>query len=235
MRAERIKALKESEELLVRGFPVFVAAFARKPPFSKPAQFTTHSKTVARRTKLGSASAAIHDSTFVKSLYETLQAWGIGSRASRLLDVPEFTARLLKNEDEIAALEPLSLDNAALDIAATTDRVWRLLSSLRLVENKANLVPSTKALHHLLPDLVVPMDRAYTRPFFGWHEPEFQNHQARCFEYAFGAFCRVAKATNPRQYVGDSWNTSLSKVIDNAIVGVFVVGKEFIDSQKSAG
>jgi hypothetical protein len=132
-------------------------------------------------------------------------------------------------------LETVSLDGAGIDFAETGARVWLLIKSLRLVDNKAALVASTKALHHLLPELVVPMDRAYTRPFFGWHGPEFQNQQTVCFEHAFGAFCRVARATNPRQYVGEGWNTSLSKVIDNAVVGVFVVGKEFLDSQKSAG
>ncbi len=129
----------------------------------------------------------------------------------------------------------MELDSPILDVANAGARVWRLIKSVQLVENKAVLVPSTKALHHVLPDLVVPMDRAYTRPFFGWHAPEFQSHQARCFEHAFGAFHRVAKRANPRQYVGTGWNTSLSKVIDNAVVGVFVVGKAFLSRQKSAG
>jgi hypothetical protein len=227
--------MKESEELLIRGFPVFVAAFARKPPFNKPAQFATHSKTIAIRLELGSVSAAIRDARFVGTLYQTLQAWGIGSRGSRLVGEREFAACLLKNEAEIVALEAASLDDAGIDVAKIGARVWRLIKSLGLANNKAVLVPSTKTLHHLLPDLVVPMDRAYTRPFFGWHGPEFQNHQDQCFEHAFGAFCRIARATNPRQYVGGGWNTSLSKVIDNAVVGVFVIGKEFLDSQKAAG
>lgn len=33
----------------------------------------------------------------------------------------------------------------------------------------------SKTLHHLLPDLVPPIDREYTRPFFGLHNPEFGN------------------------------------------------------------
>jgi hypothetical protein len=64
------------------------------------------------------------------------------------------------------------------------------------------------------------------------HEPEFQQHQARCFEYACGSFHRVARAVNPRQYVGTDWNASLSKVIDNALVGVFVVARRFFDSKR---
>ena len=233
MRTQRIAELQEAEDLLIRGFPVFVAAFSRKPAFDKPAQLTTHLKTIAIRRELGSAQAALHDSKFLDALYETLRAWGIGSRGSRLLDTREFAASLDKNQAEIAALETASLGSESIDVADVSARVWRLIRSLRLVDNKATLVPSTKALHHLLPDLVVPMDRAYTRPFFGWHGPEFQNHQARCFDHAFRAFHRVARAANPKQYVDAGWNTSLSKVIDNAVVGVFVVGKTFLDSQRS--
>jgi len=235
MRPRRIAELKEAEDLLIRGFPVFVTAFSRKPAFDKPAQLATHLKTIAIRRDLGSAQAALHDSKFLASLYETLRAWGIGSRGSRLLDIREFAASLEKNQAEIAALENASLDDDTMDIADVSNRVWRLIKSVRVVDNKATLVPSTKALHHFLPDLVVPMDRAYTRPFFGWHGPEFQNHQAQCFDHAFGAFHRVARAANPKQYVGTGWNTSLSKVIDNAVVGVFVLGKAFLDSQRSAG
>ena len=235
MKAERIAALQEAEDLLIRGFPVFVAAFSRNAPFAKPAQLSAHQETIAIRKAADSVRAALHDPEFLDALYATLRAWGIGMRGSRLVDRRAFAANLQRREAEIAALENVSLDSPILDVADVGARVWRLIKSVQLVENKAVLVPSTKALHHVLPDLVVPMDRAYTRPFFGWHEPEFQSHQARCFEHAFGAFHRVARGANPRQYVGSGWNTSLSKVIDNAVVGVFVVGKAFLGCQKSAG
>jgi len=45
----------------------------------------------------------------------------------------------------------------------------------------------------------------------------------------------VARAVNPRQYVGTDWNASLSKVIDNALVGVFVVARRFFDSKRYVG
>ena len=235
MAPQRTVARHYAEDLLIRGFPVFVAAFSRKPPFGRPAQLATHLETMAIRREIGSARAALRDASFLAALYATLRAWGIGARGSRLLDRREIAASLEENEAEIAALEAFSLDSASLDAAAISGRIWRLIQSVRLVDNKATLVPSTKALHHLLPDLVVPMDRAYTRPFFGWHGPEFQNHQARCFEHAFAAFHRVAQSVDPRQYVDTGWNSSLSKVVDNAVVGVFVVGREFLDSQRSSG
>jgi hypothetical protein len=55
------------------------------------------------------------------------------------------------------------------------DRLGQVIESLGVVENKAKLVAGTKALHHLLPDLVMPMDRAWAGKFFQLHPPEWQD------------------------------------------------------------
>ena len=89
-----------------------------------------------------------------------------------------------------------------------------------IVTNDAKIVGGTKTLHHLLPELIVPIDRAYTKNFFGWHDPQFQYDQHACFHEAFLAFVTVARSANPRQYVSKGWNSSLTKVIDNALVGM---------------
>jgi hypothetical protein len=101
---------------------------------------------------------------------------------------------------------------------------------VRIVENISKLVPGTKALHHLLPDLIVPEDRAYTQRFFGYHNPEFQGQygsQKPVFVNTFVTFARIARAVDVASYVGTGqpWRTSRGKVIDNAIVGFCVAEK----------
>jgi len=91
------------------------------------------------------------------------------------------------------------------------------------VDNKAPLVAGSKALHHLFPDLVVPIDRAYTRRFFGWWANQFQNKQEEFFASAFGQFASIARAVNPQSYVGTRWRSSRTKVLDNAIVAFCMV------------
>jgi len=160
-------------------------------------------------------------------LYATLQRWGIGARGSRLLTLREFSASLRDCEQQIVEFESLRIDDIALDVAGTSRRLMELIKRLRLVDNKASLVPCTKALHHLLPDLVVPVDREYTQRFFGWHNPEFQSGQDRCYVQAFAAFAEIAQVTSPAQYVRvDSWHTCTAKVIDNAIVSLLVLATE---------
>jgi hypothetical protein len=64
------------------------------------------------------------------------------------------------------------------------------------------------------------MDREYTQTFFGWHNPQFQYGQRTCFAEAFGAFVQIARSVNPSQYVNTGWNSSRTKVLDNALVGL---------------
>jgi hypothetical protein len=204
---------------LVGSFDRYLSAFDEAPAFKKTGQYENHAAAVGLRMALGSASAAIADDNFLRLLWLTLRAWGIGSRGSQLLDLGGFTAEIRAHQQEIEVLDSESIDSAGLNIDAVSASVWRIVQSLSIVRNNAKLVPCSKALHHILPDLVVPMDRMFTRSFYGWHVPEFQYDQERIFHHAFREFVRIARATNPGQYVGQGWRTSRTKVLDNALVG----------------
>jgi hypothetical protein len=87
---------------------------------------------------------------------------------------------------------------------------------------KNRVVSGTKALHHILPELVFPIDREYTQTFFGWHNPEFQQNPQGCFMVAFLAIAELANAVQPGRLVGEGWMASPAKILDNAIVGYCV-------------
>lgn len=114
---------------------------------------------------------------------------------------------------------PAGVGAAELGEQRAITPMWQLIDSLRIVDNEAKLVPCTKTLHHLVPDLVVPMDRMFTRVFFAWHVPEFQYQQERVFRHAFRHFSRIARAVMPSRLVGDGGRTSGTEVPDNALVG----------------
>jgi hypothetical protein len=112
---------------------------------------------------------------------------------------------------------------------------WSTIEALNVVDNDAQLVAGTKTLHHLLPDLVPPMDREYAQRFFRWHSPQFQYGQEKCFKIAFAALVLVARQVDPRQYVGTHpWHTSATKVLDNALVGFMCAVDDGVDSGKPA-
>jgi hypothetical protein len=99
---------------------------------------------------------------------------------------------------------------------------------LEVVDNEAKLVSGSKALHHLLPELVVPIDRAYTQRFFGWQNPVFQYRQRQCFREAFSAFAEIARSVGPENFVGTGWRSSRTKIIDNALIGMLMSKKSEI-------
>jgi hypothetical protein len=212
---------------LIDGFPHYLDVFQREPPFNRAGQLEYHRETIQRRRHIGSAVKALSDDEFLGCLYKTLQAWGIGVRASKLRPIKDFTTALRSKTAEITALEHLAVDDPGLDVTVRTRQLWYLLHNLDIVTNDARIVAGSKALHHILPDLVVPIDRAYTQKFYCWQNPTFQYEQKKCFEHAMAGFAEIARRTNPAQYLGNGWHSSRSKVIDNAIVG-------FIMSQKAS-
>jgi hypothetical protein len=219
--------------VLAKDFPAWLTHYDVNSPFRIYGQLEFHRRTIELRMGLGSPMAAVADDKFLQSLYETLQAWGIGTRASRLKRLEEFCEGLRKQADAIGGFENASIDDPALNVLATAEALWRLIEGLPVVENTSVVVPATKTLHHLLPDLVVPMDREYTQRFFGWQNPQFQYGQRQCFIDAFGAFTAIARAVQPAQYVGAGWRTSRTKVIDNAVVGLIQHLKSRIHAQAS--
>lgn len=219
MRRNRAASVQQSVGFLISHFKQCIEAFNKRPPFQKYGQLEYHLSTIQRRRELGSVAAALADNVFLDNLHKTLKAWGIGIRGSRLLPLEQFKLALRAREPDIVRLDGFAIDDTKLDVNTISIQLWELIESLHIVENEAVLVPSTKALHHLLPDLVTPMDRRYTGEFFEWHDTEFQTRQRRLFEIAFADLITVARATNPSQYVSPGWHTSRTKVLDNAVVG----------------
>lgn len=190
---------------------------------SRSGQLSGHVHTLQIRSELGSALEALQSGRYLSSLYDTLQAWGIGVRGSRLVSPSDFETALHDHETDIAALDGLQIDDPNLDVTAVTYALWSLISTLGIVANDTPLVAGSKALHHVLPDLVVPIDRQYTRPFFGWNGVQFQYQQQRVFEDMFPTFHRIAVAVHPEQFLGKGWRTARTKIIDNGIVAFCLV------------
>ena len=218
-RVNRRDLIEQRVARLADDFGQYVQVYDRQVSFTSE-QLAAHRTCIALRRQAGSVREAIRDEDFVHALLRTLRAWRIGVRASRLVPAREFVAALEAALPSLEGLEHLAIEG---DLPADiTERLWSLISSLGIVENNAKIVAFTKALHHLLPDLVVPMDREYTGKFFQFHLPEWQDpgSQRRIFQLAYAQFAAIAQQAHPGQYVtGHGWRTSPTKIIDNALIG----------------
>lgn len=203
---------------LIERFPYYVEAFDKNPPFTGE-QLQSHKETLFLRSQFATAQEAARDPRFAQALRSTLLKWGIGGRGSNLVGPEEFVATLRNVAESLSTLEGKKIGESLAGSTRTLAEIWRVIEGLKIVRNENRVVACTKALHHLLPDLIPPMDREYTQTFFAWANPQFQYHPKECFQFAFEAFVRITEAVKRAQYVGGGWRTSMTKVLDNALVG----------------
>lgn len=203
---------------LIENFELCLLAYDKQVPFTRNGQYSFHRKTIDQRRNAGDVLAAIESDLFLEDMYETLKAWGIGKRASRIVSRSQFGSNIRNCANQLEAFEKFKIADNNLDVSRLTTELWKLMRSLHVVENVSLIVPGTKAVHHLLPDLVPPMDRAWTGAFFNWSATTFE-YENRAFDKSFEWFLKVANQVDCRSYVGEGWRTSSTKVLDNALIG----------------
>jgi hypothetical protein len=203
---------------LIARFGDYVKSFGSAPAFNDE-QLGAHLETLALRSQLGSAATAANNSEFARALRRTLELWRMNTRGAKLVSLPDFEASLRHCAADIASFENEQLEAEVLNATATAERLWSLIEKMRISATGVRFVACTKALHHLLPNLVVPMDRQFTGAFFGWNTHDWQKKEEQLFKSAFVVFREIARKAKPSQYVGAGWNTGPAKVVDNAIVG----------------
>lgn len=124
----------------------------------------------------------------------------------------------------VRALEPFRIDHLGGEANGVARSIWRAICQLEIVSTGGQTCPQQGSERHkdtpsTLPEIVFPIDREYTKTFFGWGNSEFQNHPEACFVFAFQRLADLAREVDPLKYVGAGWNSCRSKVLDNAIVG----------------
>jgi hypothetical protein len=225
--SERIQDRRPSIDLLIANFGRFVEAFDANRQFSGPSLYF-HLKTLTALRSHASAVDALADDTFFDHMYATLASWGLhrmGPGKAKLGELDVLKRSFDEQRDRIEALQSLrieEIDEADLDDVAAY--VWNVMRALRVGVGETLLVANSKALHHLLPDLVPPIDRNYTLMFFVGRPYIYRGRDGEYFKALFPLFREIAVEclSDIQARIHDPWegmNTSVTKVIDNAILG----------------
>jgi hypothetical protein len=153
---------------LFTSFAEYVEVFRLRGPFSA-SQLRAHLKAVKRRAAFASAAEAVSDQEFADGIRDVLREWGVGTRGAELVPSEIFRAELRKLAPNLDELGQVQIEDRTLNVRSVASMVWRLLDSICLVTKhgqpvRNRLVSGSKALHHVLPTLVFPIDREYTRP-----------------------------------------------------------------------
>lgn len=198
----------------------YYAAYHRADIFVGPSLYF-HRRALATRH----APASIQHLEYV---YATLSSWGMhrmGPGGSKMRAFDEFRASVEPLEEKIIKAQgfaPLTMNE---DSWSTLEEIF---FALRIMASGTSLVGHSKVMHHMLPNIVPPIDREYTlRYLYGntMIANDLRKEWQTMREIILGFFIPVAAnpifAAKARDWITDenAWDTSVMKLIDNLLIG----------------
>ncbi len=215
--AETVRKLSQ----LVERFASYVDRSAGY--FSGPSSFF-HEETMRRRRK-APLSALVNDRDFVVVLYATLTSWGMhrmGPTAVKLIEFDEFQTNIKRALPLLERMEHERLERIQpQQLEQVTAEAWKAIQTLAPSRSSSQLVAGSKALHHLLPDMTPPIDREYTLRFF-FGRTSIRSNGWTDFREVLRLFTQIAQECQGLiipLVESTGFNSSLPKVIDNALIG----------------
>lgn len=231
---------------LVRNFPQCVDYFYENCPFSFR-QYYLHKK-VIEKIRQGEHRNLFSDDHFLEGVHRTVSEW-VGERGKgKLVDFATFRDRIKALTGELQKISDLrlhELDGEKWEqIKSDIEKLFKNVWDLELREGaESQIITVSKTLHHLLPDLIPPIDRKYTFKFFGlYYISKYQiplsitsnkiskykrDKETEQFTKVLAAFHDIARQRElTEKDLKREWDTSIPKLIDNAIVGHILEKKE---------
>ncbi len=221
--ADTLRRMQERVSELIERFGHYVDEFDQANIFSGPS-LHFHFKTLYLLHRHASPTQAVEDDEFLESMYATLTSWGMhrmGPGNTKLVEFTSLRSSFSQQAHQIRRLESLHIyDIEARNAGEVTQLLWDIISQLRIGIGDTKIVAGSKALHHVLPNLVPPIDRQYTLRFF-YNHTSLNQGDKMAFCEIYPQFRRIAttcrNVIEPR--LGSGLNTSPTKVVDNAIIG----------------
>lgn len=216
---------RNNVEALVSTFDDAVRRFEASNAFPGPSLYF-HEQAITRRRKASSIDQLLDDDRFWEYVYAVLPAWGMHRMGAQAAKVGEFHAMVDSFGAQRDALAELFEQRLTLvesgDRSDLAESIWNVIANLSVSTSRTRIVAGSKALHHVLPDLVAPIDRQYTFRFFTGQKNIAHGGRAAFLEW-FPLLCEVADRC--RRQIEEALQregfmaTSEAKVVDNAIIG----------------
>lgn len=182
------------------------------------------------------AASAESFSKYLEYIYAVLTSWGMhrmGSGGSKMQDFETFRVSVEPLRPNIAVARDFKPEEM-------TEREWSCLKEIfigiNVMASGTTIVGNSKVMHHLLPNIVPPIDREYTLWFLngnGTIRNDLESEWVMMQEIISGFFIPVSQA-EPFKALADNWmtqqerypwDTSRMKIIDSLIIGAKVLSK----------
>lgn len=223
-RRKRSERARSNVDALIADFATYVQRFEGSNAFPGPSLYF-HEKAIARRRSHSSVSGLLADDLFFEYVYAVLPAWGMHRMGKQAAKVGDFNDMVTSFRAQASAIRVLwDLDIRTLresEGEAVAKQIWSVLGSLKVSTSATRIVAGSKALHHVLPDLVPPIDRQYTFRFFTGQKA-VNSGDERAFLEWFPYLAEIGRRASTQ--IEDALDrggfmaTSAAKVVDNAII-----------------
>ena len=163
-------------------------------------------------------------------VYATLASWGMhrmGRGGSKMLSFEDLSRSVQHLNDRIASAQ-------SFDFREMTDSKWSTLKEIfervTVMASGTTLVGNSKVMHHLLPNIIPPIDREYTLWYLRGNTTirnDLEKEWLLMKEIISQFFIPVASDrtfhSKAEQWIKAKenypWDTSLFKVVDNLVIG----------------
>ena len=172
---------------------------------------------------------------FIENVYTILVTWGMHrmGKNTRMTDFKDFKESILNNRELLEKLYDKKLREINID--EIKEDLLRIFDTLKVMRGNSKLVAHSKTMHFLLPHLVPPMDKGHVIFFFcgEWRcnkkNKSYQYIPSNCtkienekevFTEILIQFRRMADELDlKKEDLKNDWDTTIPKIIDNAIIG----------------
>ncbi|MDE1825021.1 MAG: hypothetical protein KGH61_04915 [Candidatus Micrarchaeota archaeon] len=176
----------------------------------------------------------LDDDKFYEYIYATLISWGMhrmGKRGAKMRDFCPFRESIQDCKSELLKLDKKALERLMPDqINQTQNALLTIFHKLKIMKTNSKIVSTSKTLHFILPELVVPIDREYTLRFFGEKNLTSKNEE-KIFVELFNRFYKISQKLKLDEvnFKKSKFQPSVAKLIDNAIIGYVAENKRRAD------
>jgi hypothetical protein len=177
----------------------------------------------------------LHDPSFIRLIWDTLEAWNMNQQGASLVPPDDLKESIMKWRLDLLSIYKYKLHELKEnEIHENVKKpLYKLFVNLNVMASKRRIVGVSKTLHFLLPDLVMPIDGKYTMDYYFSYNKIDKDPQAE-FKTFYDILLKNYRIINrlrltPEDADGKGWNTSIPKLIDNAIIGryQFALSDEF--------
>lgn len=181
-----------------------------------------YKKIIEKHNKIKNMSKLLKDKEFIELIYCALDSWNMNQRGSKLVQYPIFAKSIESQASILDNLYKVRLENILVNEKEQIfDYLKTLFTKLNITTWKTKIVWISKTLHFLLPNLVPPIDRTFTMDFLYWHiNYKTWKNEVKNFIEIINWFEIIANKLKLTKADIDFewWNTSIPKLIDNAII-----------------